>query len=132
MKKIRRKGIITKSGAKILFDDEEKSLMIQSNAGKSITINDKKGELSAVHENGNMVVMNKQGILIDSKDKMELKCSGELDIDANKISLKSTSQIQINGATVDIQGSGTTEVKGGTTAVGNVILDGMGGKVTVV
>lgn len=92
------KGYVSRSEFKLLFNDEKKSLTIQSPAGKKIIVDEQAGRILIEDENGNKVEMKSSGIKIEA---------------AAELSLKAGSQLKIEAPMVSLNGSGTTEIKGG-------------------
>jgi Rhs element Vgr protein len=83
-----KKGIVTKAGTKILFDDADKpSLTIETAAHNRILLDDKNGVLQLSDQHGNKITMDDKGITIESfKD----------------LTLKAADKIAIKGASVDL------------------------------
>lgn len=92
------KGYVSRSEFKLVFDDEKKSLTIQSPAGKKIVIDEQAGKILIEDENGNKISMESSEIKLESAANLTLKAGGQLKIEAPTLSLN---------------GSGTTEIKGG-------------------
>jgi Rhs element Vgr protein len=92
------KGYVSRSEFKFIFNDEKKSLTIQSPAGKKIVIDEEAGKILIEDENGNKITMGSSEVKVDSAANLSLKAGGQLKIEAPSIS---------------INGSGTTEIKGG-------------------
>jgi Rhs element Vgr protein len=84
-----KKGIVTKSGAKIEFTDQEKSkLLIETHAANKILLDDDAQSIQIADQHGNAIVMNSAGI--------EIKCDGDLKIDAG-------GNVEIKGSKVDVK-----------------------------
>jgi uncharacterized protein involved in type VI secretion and phage assembly len=77
-----KKGIVTRSGATILFTDAEKpSITIKTPDGNQILLDDKGETLTLTDQHGNSIVMDKQGVkivscadvVIEAKKKVSIK-----------------------------------------------------------
>ena len=123
------KGYVSRSGMKMIFNDDEKSLQIETPAGKKITINENENIIKIEDENGNSMSMDPSSVSIESGADISLKATGDLTIEAVNITLSPSSSFamsaggvsmnagsgnaSISAPTVDIEGSGTTNIKGG-------------------
>jgi len=123
------KGYVSRSGMKMIFNDDEKSLQIETPAGKKITINENQNIIKIEDENGNSLSMDPFSVNIESGADISLKATGNLTIEAVNITLSPSSSfamsaggvsmnagsgnLSISAPTVDIEGSGTTNIKGG-------------------
>ncbi len=123
------KGYVSRSGMKMIFNDDEKSLQIETPAGKKVTINENQNIIKIEDENGNSLSMDPSSVNIESGADISLKATGNLTIEAVNITLSPSSSFamsaggvsmnagsgnaSISAPTVDIEGSGTTNIKGG-------------------
>ena len=123
------KGYVSRSGMKMIFNDDEKSLVIQTPAGKKITLSDTENIIKVEDENGNNISMDASSINIQSAADISLKANGNLTIEAVNITLTPSSSFALSsgGASINagsgsatisapalnIEGSGTTSIKGG-------------------
>lgn len=108
-KENKQKGIVTKTGIKILFNDDDgkQTLELLTPGGNSILIDDSAKGITLKDQNGNKIVMNDSGISINS--------AGEVKIDATK-------NLTASSASGDISLSGTNiknEAKAKFSANGN-------------
>ncbi|MEA5521404.1 type VI secretion system tip protein VgrG [Limnoraphis robusta] len=68
-----QKGIVTKEGLKIIFDDETKSIEIRTAKGNIIKLSEQDKGIELVDENGNTMTMNDQGVQIKSSKDIEIE-----------------------------------------------------------
>lgn len=61
-----KKGIVTKEGLKIIFDDENKNLEISTPNGNIIKLSEQDKGINLEDENGNTMILNDKGITIKS------------------------------------------------------------------
>ena len=111
-----QKGIFTKSGLKLVFDDDKETILISTKDDEnSILITAKKDPSVKVKDkNGNKLELSKDGILIESAKDIILKAdNGDVKIDATNIELSATAQLKADGSgSTEINSSGSTTVKG--------------------
>ncbi len=68
-----KKGMVTKEGLKIIFDDETKSIEIRTAKGNIIKLSEQDKRIELVDENGNTMTMNDQGVQIKSSKDIEIE-----------------------------------------------------------
>ncbi|QEC53861.1 Rhs element Vgr protein [Anseongella ginsenosidimutans] len=123
------KGYVSREGIKMIFHDADRSLTLETPAGKKITLDDSAGAISVEDEHGNSIRMEAAGITIDSAASLNLKAAADIKLEAVNILLSPSSQFgvsagaseitagggsaEIKSASVKINGAGLTEIKGG-------------------
>lgn len=123
------KGYVSRSGMKLIFNDEDNSIVLSTPAGKNMTISETDGIMKMEDENGNKISMDASSVSIESAADMSLKATGNLTIEAVNISLSPSSSFSLSAGgaslnagsgsatlsapSVNLQGSGTTSIKGG-------------------
>ena len=123
------KGYVSRSGMKMIFNDADKSLKIETPAGKKITISEADGLMTLEDENGNKISMDSTSVSIESAANMSIKAGGDLTIRATNISLSPSGNFSLSAGgasmsagsgsaslsapSVKVEGSGTTTIKGG-------------------
>ena len=108
------KGWITRSKMKMVFNDDDKSLVIETPKGKKVTIDEKADKIQLEDEHGNKIVMDKNGIVIESSKDLTLKAAKDVKMQGINIEQKaqatfkaeSQGQAQIQ-ATADLVVKGT-------------------------
>ncbi len=127
------KGYTSRSGMKMIFNDDEKSLKIETPAGKKVTISEKEGYIQMEDENNNKVTMDSSAISLQSGADIKLKATGDLTIEAVNISLSPSSSFSVSAGgssikadsgsaaisapSVKVEGSGTATIKGGVVMI---------------
>ncbi len=116
-----QKIIQTRSGIKLTFDDEKKSVTIDTPAGAQVTLDDDANVVKLKDQNGNEVELGSAGITLTSPKDITLDAKGNVVLQAAQdvtiSGLNVTAEAQV-GATVkgnasaEISASGTTTVKG--------------------
>ncbi len=107
------KGFVTRSEMKFLFDDEKKSVTIETPAGKKVIIDEDAGEITLQDENSNTLKMNKDGISIESGKDLILKATGDVTIEGMNIEITGQAEVKASGnAGTEVSSSATTTIKG--------------------
>jgi len=96
------KGYVSREKLKLVFNDEEKSLKIETPAGKKITISEQDGIIQIEDENSNKITMDSSGITIEAASSLTLKGGSEVKIEAPNISVNGSAMTEIKGGTVKI------------------------------
>ncbi len=116
------KGLWTRSEMKVLFDDKDKVITIETPAGNKIVMSEKDKSIVLTDQNKNSIKMESAGITIDSAKDININAKGKINIKATqdlimaglKIAEKAQTQLEMQGgagakltssAIVQIQGS---------------------------
>lgn len=109
-----QKGYTSRSKIKLLFDDEKKSITIETPGKRVFELNDDSGTITLKDDNGNKLVMESSGISIEAAKELKLKAGTNLSIEAAQVSIKADGSFEAKGnGTAKIEGGGLTEIKGG-------------------
>jgi Rhs element Vgr protein len=107
------KGFVTREKIKFIFNDEKKSVVLETPGGKKITVDDDAGIIKLEDENSNVITMNSDGIKMESMGKIEIKATQDVTIEGMNVSLKATAMFKGEGsAGAQLTSSGATIVKG--------------------
>jgi uncharacterized protein involved in type VI secretion and phage assembly len=107
------KGFVTRSEMKLIFDDEKKSISIETPAGKKIALDEDAGTIIIEDENSNVITIDSNGIKMESAGKIELIATGDVNIEGANINIKASTQFKAEGsAGVEMSSSATAVVKG--------------------
>lgn len=107
------KGFVTRSEIKFIFNDEKKSATLETPGGKKVTLDDDAGVILFEDENGNKVVIDSNGISLDSPGDIKLKATGDILIEGMNVSAKANAQLKAEGAAgAEISTSAVAVVKG--------------------
>ncbi|MFK7924463.1 MAG: type VI secretion system tip protein VgrG [Bacteroidia bacterium] len=114
------KGIFTRSEMKILFNDETKTITIETPAGNSIVMDEDGKTITITDQNSNEMIMEDSGISLKSPKainveagtEISLKAKADIILDAANIKIKAKSQLSAEGAMVALKAQGIAEVKG--------------------
>lgn len=107
------KGFVTRSGIRMIFNDEKKSVTVETPGGKKIVVDDDAGKISITDENNNKLVLNSDGISLDSGKDIQLKASGDIKLSAMNISAEAQSSLKMEGTSgAELKASGSLVLKG--------------------
>ncbi|WKL47580.1 type VI secretion system tip protein VgrG [Flavobacterium pectinovorum] len=109
-----QKGIVTRSEMKVLFDDEKKSIEIETPAGKKITLDEDKGVIVIEDENSNVITIDSNGIKMESAGNIEIKATGDVKIEGTNVSISATAQLKAEGSAGAELSSGATAILKGS------------------
>lgn len=108
-----QKGIVTKEGLKLTFNDEDKIILLETPAGKKITADEKEGVILLEDENGNKIEMSSDGITIESAGDINIKATGDVNIEGMNISQAASAQFKAEGsAGIEVSSSAIAVLKG--------------------
>ncbi len=123
------RSITTKSKMKIEFEEEKKIITIQTPGNNILTISDDAKGIQLVDQNKNKIVMDNNGILIESAKDLTLKAKMNVLIDAgNSLENKAKGNVTIKGS--KIEGAAQTELtmkgnaKAELSAAGQTVVKG--------
>ena len=114
------KGFTTRSKMHLSFNDDTKTIVIDTPAGNSITIDEKSMKIEIKDQNENKITMEQSGITIESPLNIDVKAGAvltlsggtSLSISAPSLSVKADSNVSIEGAVAKVTSSGITEISG--------------------
>ncbi|WP_339901452.1 type VI secretion system tip protein VgrG [uncultured Cyclobacterium sp.] len=108
-----QKGYVSRSGMKVMFDDELNKMEIETPAGKKIVLDEDEDAITITDDHGNSVTMNGEGIVMESGSNMTIKSTGDINLEGVNINIKSQAELKAEGsAAATLSSSGTTTVKG--------------------
>ncbi len=81
----------------MIFDDDKKSLTIETPIGKKITIDEDAGKIQIEDNHNNKIVMNSDGISIESGAKLVLKAVQDVQVEGLNVNQKANANFKIEG-----------------------------------
>lgn len=107
------KGFVTRSEMKLLFNDDKKSIIIETPGGKKVTIDDDAGIIKIEDDNRNIITMDDTGIAMESGKDFSIKATGDCNIEAMNINVKANAQFKAEGsAGAEVSTSAVAVLKG--------------------
>lgn len=109
----KEKGFITREELKLLFDDDKKSVTIETPNGNKVILSDDEGSIELEDENGNKTTMDSSGITIESASDITIKATGDVTIEGVNINEKASANYKAEGgAGAELSTSAVAVVKG--------------------
>jgi uncharacterized protein involved in type VI secretion and phage assembly len=107
------KGWVTRSGMRFIFNDEKKSIILETPKGKKITIDEDAGKIQLEDENQNKITMDQDGIVISSGKNLTLKATQDLKLEGLNIEQKAQASFKVESqGQAQLQATADMVVKG--------------------
>ncbi len=112
----KEKGFFFSSKMKILFNEDDKSMTFETPGGNKLIITEKSGSegITLQDQNGSKILLNKDGITLESSKKIILKASSG-DIEAEGVNIKHKAQAEFKAegsAGIEVSSSAVAKLKG--------------------
>jgi Rhs element Vgr protein len=109
-----KKGYVSREGLRFVFDDQAKSITLETPNGNKIILSDETGGITIEDENGNKVVLSSEGISVESATELALKSGTNAKVDAGaNLELGAAAQLSLSAtASLEVSASGTAAIKG--------------------
>lgn len=104
------KGWVTRSEMKVIFNDDKKSITVETPGGNKMILSDDTGGITLEDQNGNKIVMDSNGISIESAKDLKMKAGADASLEGVNIK-------QSASASFKAEGSGGAELSTSATAV---------------
>jgi len=116
-----RKGYVSRSKIRLEFDDDKKSVVLQTPAGNKLVLSEDEKRITIADQHGNSITLDDAGITIDSAKDLILKAANYIKVDGTNVDLKATSgfkaagggSAEVSGSSTKINGDVATVIKGG-------------------
>lgn len=107
------KGYVSRSELKLLFNDDKKSIQIETPAGNKVLISEDEQKVALEDQHGNKLTMDADGILLESIKDLILKAQKDISVAGVNLTLDGQAQTKVSGgAGAEFSSSGSTAVKG--------------------
>lgn len=107
------KGWVTRSGIKMIFNDDLISFNLTTPAGNKVAVDDDDQSILLEDQHGNRVLMNSDGITITSAADLKLSASGDVVIEGTNIENSANSKFSATGnSKASLESSADVVVKG--------------------
>ncbi|HEY1869959.1 MAG TPA: hypothetical protein VGG71_02820, partial [Chitinophagaceae bacterium] len=102
-----------RSGIKLIFNDDKNSIHIETPGNRVFEMNDDDNSITVQDANGNKMVIDNNGISIESATDLTIKGGSSISISAPQISIKAdgTLSAEASGST-SVSSDGVMEIKG--------------------
>lgn len=107
------KGIVTRSGMRIQWDDEHLVTTIDTPAGNRIVLSEQERSILIADQYRNRVELGADGIAVESQGELQIKAAGALRIEAQTIELSAKANLKAQATgTAELSSRSNTVVKG--------------------
>lgn len=114
------KGYVTRSGMRVHFNDDTKTITIDTPAGNSIKLDESSTSITIEDQNSNSTTLNASGIKMSSPGNIQIEATGKVDITAGaalnisaaQMTVSAQAAMEVKGATAKLSSDGITEIKG--------------------
>jgi len=114
------KGFTTRSKMHISFNDQTKTIKIDTPAGNSITLDEQGMKIEITDQNQNKLTMQPTGISLESQKNIDIKAGTvltlsagvSLSISAPSLAVKADADVSISGATANLAAQGPAVISG--------------------
>ena len=103
------KAIISREQLKIVFDEDNKILSLETPGGNKIKFDDDAGLIELTDQNENKITMDSSGIVLDGSSDIEIKAKGNVEV-------KAGGSVKISGSEISANGSSSFKASGGSSA----------------
>lgn len=109
------KAFISRSGIKLLFNDDKKTLTLATPAGNTLVLDDDAQGIRLQDQHGNKIELGSEGITLESAKALNLKSSTEAQLDAGtSAGVKAATELKLEGsASAELSSGGTAKIAGG-------------------
>ena len=115
-----KKGFTTRSKMRIHFNDDTKTITIDTPAGNSVTLDEQGSRIEVKDQNANKITLDTAGIKLESPMSIEIKAgldlklaaAASLTIGGTSLSVKADGNLGIQGAATKLSAQGITEISG--------------------
>lgn len=127
------KALVTKTGLKIEFNEENNAITIVTPEEQSILIDDTEKKIVVTDINGNIIELNDAGINVTTEGDMIFEAAGNIEMNATgnialaatgdltgegmNVELTGQTKFAAEGAMTEVKGSGQTTIKGGVVMI---------------
>jgi uncharacterized protein involved in type VI secretion and phage assembly len=91
------KGFTTRSKMKFIFNDEKKSVVLETPKGKKITVDEDAGIIKIEDDFSNKITMDSAGIALESPKDITIKATGDVKIDGMNVTITANAQFKASG-----------------------------------
>jgi Rhs element Vgr protein len=107
------KGYVSRSRLKLVFDDGENSVTIETPGGRIFELNDNQNSITVKDGDGNKITMDASGVTVEAAQNMTLKAGTSISLAAPQLSIKADGTMSVEGGgSLSVKSSGITEITG--------------------
>ena len=107
------KGYRSRTELQLIFDDDKKSVVVETPSGARLTLADNDSVASLTDQNGNSIVLGKGGITITSGKDVTIEATGNLTFSGANVSGSAQASLQMKGqASAEVSSSSALTLSG--------------------
>jgi Rhs element Vgr protein len=108
------KGYVSRSKMKMIYNDDKKTITIETPAGNKVLISDDEKKIYMEDQNGNKFTMDKDGVKIESVKDIVMTAKKDIKAEASSnVNIKASAQTKVEGSSgAEFSSGGNTVVKG--------------------
>ncbi|MGB3467529.1 MAG: Rhs element Vgr protein, partial [Cyclobacteriaceae bacterium] len=100
------------------FDDDKVSFTVETPNGYIINIDEDAQEIGIADEHGNLVLMDAEGITVESSADLNLRATGDVNIEGTNMTSKASSKFSADGGSgAELTSGGQAVIKGSLVAI---------------
>lgn len=108
------KGIVTRSGMKMIWNDDKISLTIETPAGKKVVLDQDADSILLEDDYRNKLLLDSNGITYESAGDIVIKATGDLKLEGMNVEIKAQSELKAEaGVEAKLSGGAMVKVEGG-------------------
>lgn len=119
------RGFVTKSKMRIHFNDETKTITIDTPEGNMIKLDEDSSSITIEDQNGNSAKMDSSGIDMNSASDIKIKATGSIDItagtslklEAKQMTISAQAAMSLSGASTTLSADGAATIQGSTVSI---------------
>jgi Rhs element Vgr protein len=92
------KGFTTRSKMKFIFNDDKKSVILETPKGKKITVDEDAGIIKIEDDFSNKITMDSAGIALETPKDITIKATGDVKIDGMNVTITANAQFKASGS----------------------------------
>lgn len=107
------KGFVTRSEMKLMFNDDDVSVTIETPAGKKFVMDEKEDIVKLEDDHSNVITMDSNGITIESAGEISIKATKDVKIEGMNVEAKANANFKAEGsAGAEVSTSAIAVLKG--------------------
>ncbi|MDV7144031.1 type VI secretion system tip protein VgrG [Tropicimonas sp. TH_r6] len=107
------KGLASRAGMKISFDDDTVALTLETPGGHKLVLDDDAGSVLIEDSNGNTVELSSDGVSVSAQGDLTLGATGDINLEGTNISIAANAEVKAEGsAGAKLLSSGQTTIEG--------------------
>ena len=107
------KGFVTRSGMKMIFNDDKISYTLETPAGKKLVLDEDAGTISVEDEHKNVLTLDDKGITLESAGDINIKASGDVNMEGTNVNVTASGQLKAEGSSgAEVSSGAITVIKG--------------------